>query len=164
MIVAWWFVVNRAHHANIGCNIPGSMPISSRIEEEGLVIPPTFLFRAGVLQKDSAQLLGITDNVLTGDFAAQAGANKIGRIRLEQLIEKIGWTTYQKNIEQLNNFAEEISAATISKLKPGTYKFIDFLDDDGCGTVNIKLAITMEIISDSVMLDFTDSSIMVKGI
>ena len=157
------FVVNRAHHANIGCNIPGSMPISSRIEEEGLVIPPTFLFRAGVLQKDSAQLLGITDNVLSGDFAAQAGANKIGRIRLEQLIEKIGWTTYQQNIEQLNNFAEEISAATISKLKPGTYKFTDFLDDDGCGTVNIKLAITMEIISDSVMLDFTDSSAMVKG-
>ena len=29
------FVVNRAHHANIGCNTPGSMPISSHLEEEG---------------------------------------------------------------------------------------------------------------------------------
>ena len=35
----------------------------------------------------------------------------------------------------------------------GTYKFIDFLDDDGCGTANIKLAITMKIISDSAILD-----------
>ena len=32
------FVVNRAHHADIGADTPGSMPISSSIEEEGLVL------------------------------------------------------------------------------------------------------------------------------
>ena len=30
------FVANRAHHANIGCETPGSMPMSQRLEEEGL--------------------------------------------------------------------------------------------------------------------------------
>ena len=157
------FVVNRAHHANIGCSTPGSMPISSTLEEEGLIIPPIFLYRAGVLQGDSAQLLGVANDTLTGDFAAQVGANKIGEIRLEQLIKKIGWITYLQNIEQLNNFAEGISLATISKLKKGTYKFVDYLDDDGYGTINIKIAIKMDIVSDSVILDFTDSSTMVKG-
>ena len=157
------FVVNRAHHANIGCSTPGSMPISSTLEEEGLIIPPTFLFRAGVLQEDATQLLGMAHNPLTGDFAAQVGANKIGGIRLEHLIEKMGWTTYLRNIEQLNNFAEGISSATISKLKSGTYKFVDYLDDDGFGTINIKIAVKMDIVSGFIVLDFTDSSIMVKG-
>ncbi len=157
------FVVNRAHHANIGCSTPGSMPISSTLEEEGLIIPPIFLFRAGVLQEDVTQLLGVANNSLAGDFAAQVGANKIGGIRLEQLIEKMGWTTYLQNIEQLNNFAERISSATISRLKSGTYKFVDYLDDDGYGTINIKIAVKMVIASDKVKLDFTDSSIMVKG-
>ena len=157
------FVVNRAHHANIGCSTPGSMPISSKLEDEGLIIPPTFLFKAGILQEDSAQLLGITDNALSGDFAAQVGANKIGEIRLEQLIDRIGWINYQQNTEQLNNFAMGISSAAIAKLKPGIYKFADYLDDDGCGTINIKLTVTMQILSDSVTLDFSDSSTMVKG-
>ena len=35
------FVANRAHHANIGCDTPGSMPVSQHLEEEGIVIPPT---------------------------------------------------------------------------------------------------------------------------
>ena len=35
------FVANRAHHANIGCDTPGSMPVSASLEEEGVIIPPT---------------------------------------------------------------------------------------------------------------------------
>lgn len=32
------FVANRAHHADIGAVTPGSMPISRRLEEEGMVL------------------------------------------------------------------------------------------------------------------------------
>ena len=45
------FVANRAHHADIGSDSPGSMPISHRLEEEGLVIPPSRLIRFGSLDK-----------------------------------------------------------------------------------------------------------------
>ena len=37
------FVANRAHHANIGADQPGSMPIASTLAEEGIIIPPTHL-------------------------------------------------------------------------------------------------------------------------
>ena len=40
------FVVNRAHHADIGASTPGSMPISSRLDQEGVVIEPTQLMRS----------------------------------------------------------------------------------------------------------------------
>jgi len=35
------FVVNRAHHADIGADSPGSMPISKNLQQEGVIIPPT---------------------------------------------------------------------------------------------------------------------------
>ncbi|MBL4819365.1 MAG: hydantoinase B/oxoprolinase family protein, partial [Gammaproteobacteria bacterium] len=44
------FVANRAHHADIGCDSPGSMPISKSLFEEGRLIPPSFLYRQGKLQ------------------------------------------------------------------------------------------------------------------
>ena len=49
------FMANRAHHADIGAESPGSMPISTRLEEEGLVIPPTLLVRGGDMQQDILQ-------------------------------------------------------------------------------------------------------------
>ena len=41
------FAVTRAHHANIGAHSPGSMPVSTHLTQEGLVIAPTLLKAAG---------------------------------------------------------------------------------------------------------------------
>ena len=42
------YAASRAHHAEIGGNRPGSMPPSARrLAEEGVVLPPTYLVRAG---------------------------------------------------------------------------------------------------------------------
>jgi len=41
------FVADRAHHADIGAESPGSMPLSRTLEEEGIVIAPTWIARGG---------------------------------------------------------------------------------------------------------------------
>ena len=46
------FVANRAHHADIGCPRPGSMPWSRTLADEGLVIPPTKFYAAGAVNED----------------------------------------------------------------------------------------------------------------
>jgi len=157
------FVANRAHHANIGCETPGSMPVSSTLEEEGIIIPPTWLLRQGILQAEAFHLPNVIDGALTGDFAAQAGANKVGVQRLGELVGKMGVQNYQICMNQLNNYADRITARTISELKQGSYKFEDYLDDDGCGTDDIRLAINLVISADQVELDLTESSPMVAG-
>ena len=74
------FVVNRAHHANIGSDSPGSMPNSSSLEEEGLVISPQYLYRKGVLNQELFLILKSlqkdTENneEIGGDFSAQLSA------------------------------------------------------------------------------------------
>ncbi|NKB31516.1 MAG: hydantoinase B/oxoprolinase family protein [Pseudomonadales bacterium] len=157
------FVANRAHHANIGCETPGSMPVSSSLEEEGIIIPPTWLLRDGELQAEAMHLPDVVNGELTGDFAAQAGANQVGVLRLQQLVEKMSSLEYESGMAQLNDYADRIAASTIQALSPAEYHFEDYLDDDGCGTSEILLAIDLTIGADEVVLDLTGSSAMVAG-
>jgi 5-oxoprolinase (ATP-hydrolysing) len=45
------FVASRAHHAEIGGTRPGSMPADAvSLQQEGVVISPTYLIRSGTPQ------------------------------------------------------------------------------------------------------------------
>ena len=156
------FVANRAHHANIGCDTPGSMPVSRTLMEEGVIIPPTIIIRAGKLQPAASVLPGIED-CLVGDFAAQAGANRVGVQRLEELVAKLGQDSYQEAMTQINDYADRITRAVISDLAPGVYSFSDVLDDDGIGPEPIKLSVVITIGSGAIELDFTGCSDQVPG-
>ena len=157
------FVANRAHHANIGCDTPGSMPLASSLEEEGIIIPPTFLMRGAKIQPHINPFFIAPSGELTGDFAAQAGANQIGVLGLRALSRKLGRLSYIKNMKELNNFAERVSLEMISKLSRGNYHFEDCLDEDGYGSRDIKLSVSLSVDSDMVEVDFRDSSDMIAG-
>lgn len=157
------FVANRAHHANIGCDTPGSMPISSRLEEEGIIIPPSLLIRSGEVQPVAERLPELSGGVLSGDFAAQAGANLLGVERLQQLVRRIGLENYRQGMIELNEYADRICAKTIAELPSGEYSFEDYLDDDGCGTKGIRLALTLRISSADIELDFSECARQVPG-
>ncbi|HXF63068.1 MAG TPA: hydantoinase B/oxoprolinase family protein, partial [Caldilineaceae bacterium] len=44
-----FFVASRAHHADVGGMSPGSLPLSTEIYQEGIIIPPVKLYKRGVL-------------------------------------------------------------------------------------------------------------------
>lgn len=157
------FVANRAHHANIGCETPGSMPLSTRLEEEGVIIPPTWLYRAGELQPSLPPLPDLDGDDISGDFAAQAGANRVGVKRLTRLVEQLGQQHYAEGMDQLNDYADRVTAATLDTLIPGQYRFEDFLDDDGQGSERIRLAVALHITADHVQIDLGESADMVSG-
>jgi 5-oxoprolinase (ATP-hydrolysing) len=87
------FVANRAHHAEIGGITPGSMPAhATRLVEEGVVIAPRYLVRAGVALFDEVSALlssapyptrNLPDNL--ADLHAQLAANRFGVERLLEL-------------------------------------------------------------------------------
>jgi N-methylhydantoinase B len=85
------FVVNRAHHADIGADTPGSMPLSTSLDEEGVVISPVLLVQGH--QTISKVMDLITCNMSRpdaskGDFLAQISANQTGVARLGDLIQQ----------------------------------------------------------------------------
>lgn len=157
------FVANRAHHANIGCDTPGSMPLSASLDEEGIVIPPTWLLRAGKLQPHGIALAEMQGEQLQGDIAAQVGANQVGIARLQELVSRTGSELYDLGVAEMNAYADRLMAAAISALQPGAYHFADVLDDDGLGTRDIRLALTLHIATDKIVMDFSDSAAQVPG-
>ena len=160
------FVANRAHHADIGAASPGSMPVSRTLEEEGLVIPPSYLLRRGRL--DEAFLASITDATRNphdarGDFSAQVSANRGGLARLEALVGPLGAEAYLAALEELNDYAERLARNALAEIPAGSYRFRDVMDDDGYGNESIPIEARVEVDGSGIRVDFSGTSPQVPG-
>ncbi len=160
------FVVNRAHHADIGASTPGSMPLSTSLNEEGVVIPPTHLIRAGVLDESLLNTLvskTSKPNHARADFSAQISANLVGVERIQELISMLGSPLYQLGITVLNDYAETLAKHAISAIPNGCYKFCDILDDDGVGQTEINIDVCIIVQDETLLVDFDGTHSQVKG-
>ncbi len=160
------FVANRAHHADIGADTPGSMPISCKLSEEGMIIPPTFVMRGGEI--DAARLSAITDATSNtaqsyGDFAAQISANGTGLMRLSALVAGMGIASYRQALGELNDYAARLAASALDAIPDGEYRFTDLMDDDGMGDSDILIAVNMRVSGHHIHLDFTGTAAQVAG-
>lgn len=157
------FVANRAHHANIGADTPGSMPISSRLEEEGLIIPPMLIVKAGEPVKDAMEYIRSLEGSDTyGDFAAQISANHTGVERLDQLVGN-NPALLLTGIGAINDYGERLARARLAEIPQGRYQFSDTLDDDGFGTEDITIAVTITVTPTNIDVDFAGTSPQVRG-
>lgn len=161
-----FYVANRAHHADIGGMSAGSMPLSTTLYQEGLIIPPLKIMRQGEPDRQLIQL--ILSNVRTpdereGDLAAQFMANTTGIRRLQELTEKYGSSVCEHYAARLMDYSEAVTRAAISDLPDGSYDFADFLDGDGMGTDDIPIRLTVKVSGDSIDFDFEKSGDQVKG-
>ena len=160
------FVANRAHHADIGSETPGSMPLSSSLFDEGLIIEPSFLVKAGVVDEDYfAGLMKYMRNrqESSGDFIAQVAANRRGLIRLTALIEKMGLQNYLLSLNLLNDYAAKLAKDSFREIKDGVYSFQDLLDDDGHGHEDILIRAAVKFEKGAITVDFTGSAEQVAG-
>lgn len=160
------FVANRAHHADIGAESPGSMPISHRLDEEGMVIPPSRLIRKGQLDKD---MMSVITRATTnpeqayGDFSAQISANHAGLSRLVALVETMGVKQYRLSLEELNDYAERLAQSALSNIPDGIYRFRDLMDDDGYGDVDIPIEVTIHVEGHLIHVDFQGTAEQTGG-
>ena len=160
------FCANRAHHADIGADTPGSMPLSRQLEDEGLVLSPQHYLRRGqVVPEVQARLeQGLRNPDATlGDFAAQLSANRTGLQRLVELVEGGGRAAFENALDDLNDYAEALASSAIESLPDGIYCSRALLDDDGAGTRPVALELSLHIDGSRARLDFTGSSPQVSG-
>ncbi|WP_321371345.1 hydantoinase B/oxoprolinase family protein [uncultured Draconibacterium sp.] len=159
------FVVNRAHHSEIGGISPGSMPPNAKnLEEEGVCIAPFFLVKNGQPDWDGMRniLLGnrfptrsVEENL--ADLNAALAANKNGSEALIDLIKKHGKETVQNYLDLLRDHAAQKMKATLRKFENGNYSATEFLDDGSKLQVNILLN------DGNCSIDFTGSAVVHKG-
>lgn len=161
-----YYVANRAHHADVGGMTSGSMPLSTSIFQEGIIISPLKIVERGAVDR---KIMGfLKTNVRTpiereGDFAAQIMANFTGIQRTLELLKKYGLDTVNFYAGSLKDYAERVMRATIESIPDGRYQFTDVLDDDGLGTAQIAIRLQMRVAGNLVRLDFSESDPQVAG-
>jgi N-methylhydantoinase B len=153
------FAVTRAHHADVGAAEPGSLPAESRrLEEEGVVIPPTQLDDA-VLEQLVSQMRN--PNERRGDLRAQLAAHGLAARRLEELCQRRGQPRVEAAMDELHAYSERLVRAAIGRLPDGRFEAADTLEPAGGGELEIRAAVT--VAGDEVEIDFTGTSAQHDG-
>ncbi|MGB1341475.1 MAG: hydantoinase B/oxoprolinase family protein [Pseudomonadales bacterium] len=158
------FVVNRAHHAQIGADTPGSMPISTSIDEEGCVIAPALLqARSRPVRAMMVWLKKTLGAGTMADLAAQSSANRVGSERLAALVKEFAGDDFLFAIQQLNAYGRTMALAGIARIPEGVYGFEDVMDSDGLDAEGVKIRVEVTIAEGNVNVDFSGTSAAVAG-
>ncbi|MCC6575405.1 MAG: hydantoinase B/oxoprolinase family protein [Planctomycetes bacterium] len=154
------YAANRAHHADIGGAAPGSMSPQTELMAEGLIIPPMLLTRE-TLALVAANTR--TPDERRGDLKAQQAACARGGQRLREAKQHWGGG-FDGLCDALVAHSRNLMRHSLKQLKPGVYRAADFMDDDGAGTTNIRVAVTLTVKrGGKLTFDFTGSAPQVKG-
>ncbi len=160
------YVASRAHHADVGGMTPGSMPIARELFQEGLIIPPVRLVKAGKI--DSGLLDLILANVRTpqerlGDIYAQVASNQRGVTRLQEITTQYGPGEITEYMGHLLAYSEKLTRELLQRFPDGVYTFIDYLDDDGVGDSPVPIHVEITVHGDRATVDFSGSAPQQKG-
>jgi N-methylhydantoinase B len=153
------YAASRAHHADVGGRIPGSMPAdSTALAEEGVVIEPTRLLREGELDRE------VLDAIVRGmrgprqrvaDLRAQLAANRAGAARVTELAERHGLDVLRAAMRATLDYAERRTRAAIAELGDGEREATDVLEaPEG----DLELRLRARVDGDALTLDFTGSA------
>ena len=162
VLVAW--VANRAHHADVGGEAPGSMPAhATRVDQEGIVIPPMLAVRSGMWRDEFlVPFLGATRTPAErrGDLSAQLGANEAGAIRMESIVTAVGPTRFATLSRALLDYGERRMRSAIAVLDDGVHSFTDFMEWDGD---LVPITVEVSVDGDELTADFSKSADQVQG-
>jgi N-methylhydantoinase B len=152
------FAANRAHHADVGGRVPGSMPAdSTTLDEEGVVIAPRVLDEAAI---DELVARMRQPAQRRADLRAQLAANRIGARRLVELAQQLGADALREATAAVLDYAERRTRACIAALPDGPREARDVLEGiDG----DIALALRATVDGDRLILDFAGSAQQHRG-
>jgi N-methylhydantoinase B len=156
------FSASRAHHADVGGPTPAGMPVdSTRLEDEGVVIPPTRVSE-GELERIAAQMRDPRQRL--ADLRAQLAANHVGEVRLLELADRHGLDSLRAGTGEILAYAERRTRAALSELPDGTFEAEDVMEVDAPDRErDVALRLTATIEGEDLMLDFSQTDPQVEG-
>jgi N-methylhydantoinase B len=156
------------HMSDNGGMVPGSIPISAEtIYQEGIRIPPTKLYKKGVLQSDVLEL--ILHNVRTSewnrfDLNALVAACRTASKRCVEIAERFGDDTFCTTMQMMLDRNLEAMRSIINMIVPEKPQYFeDFICDDGVGKGPYKIACTWWREGDVAVFDFEGTDPQAKS-
>lgn len=141
------YVINRAHHAEIGGKRPGSMPPDAKnLVEEGVVISPMYLIQKNVAQWDTLEDLlknvpyptrALPENL--ADINAALAALRSGEQALQELVRKHGLPKVHHYMYLLKQTARDALGKALQSFENKEFAATESLDDGL--TIQVKISI-----------------------
>jgi N-methylhydantoinase B len=156
------YIVNTAHHVDVGGAHPGSEAVQGVKDAfaEGIRVLPIKIIRDGEFEPDILRI--ILGNVrlpekVRGDLFAQRNANHVGADRLRKLIASHGLDQFDAIVDEILNRSEARTRELLAALPQGTYSFEDQMDDYGPGTEPIRVCVDVTLDEKGATVDFSRS-------
>ena len=154
------YVINRAHHAEIGGKRPGSMPPDARnLAEEGVAITPTYLVRRGQPQWAQVRRLfqdarypsrSLEENM--ADIKAALASLRSGQRALRALVAKHGLEKVHYYMQRLQDLAADTLEESLGQYRNKTCTATESLDDGH------TIQVTIDFSTTPYRFDFTGTS------
>ncbi len=161
------YVINRAHHAEIGGKRPGSMPPdATKLVEEGVVIPPTYLVKKGkvawetvenLLTKSPYPTRALAENI--ADIKAALASLRAGTEKLQALAKRHSLQSVHRYMKLLKRSAQTALQAALEQRfsiehSDEAYHFyaVERLDDGH--EIHVKISIQ----TGTILFDFGGTS------
>jgi N-methylhydantoinase B len=157
------------HMSDVGGKTPGSMPTDARtIYEEGVVIPPFTLYKAGQLNEDALRIILSQVRVPDwnrADLNGLVAACRTASRRVQEMCARFGVATYLAALDALldRNYRAMKTLLQVVFEEGRTLSFTDYICDDGVGYGPYELKLSLTRTGDKVHLDFTGSSPQAVG-
>ncbi len=141
------FVASRAHHAEIGGTRPGSMPPdATTLVEEGVVLEPRYLVKAGVARWEEIRHLllsatyptrAVDENI--ADLEAAVAANHRGAVALARLAREHGREVLLHYMAALSEQSAVRLKDVLRSVQGQSLEAVEYLDDGSPLRVRIHL-------------------------
>jgi N-methylhydantoinase B len=162
------FTGSIAHKADVGGTIPGSTSANAtEIFQEGMLLPPVRIWKAGELLPDVERLILANTrqpDLVHGDVTAQIAVTHNGAQRVQELCARFGADTLMDAFRAILDGAAADLRACLQRLPDGEASAEGFIDHDGVDTSKpIKLSVTIRVKSGRATFDFSGSDPQARG-
>ncbi len=153
------YVINRAHHAEIGGSRPGSMPPDATcLAEEGVVLTPFYLVKKGKVQWKTLEEKLTTAKFPTrslheniADINAALASLKTGELALQKMVKTHGLKKVHHYMQALKDTSFDALKSALKNFNNKKFKAIERLDDGHQIHANINFG-------RQIKFDFTGTS------
>lgn len=161
------YAATMAHHSDVGGIAPGSVAIYSKeIFQEGLCLPMLKLYEKGQPSRAIFSIIERNTRLpiqVIGDLKAQLAACNAGERGYLGLLEKFGRGELAGYLQALQDDAEIRMRGAIRKLRKGSFTNVDYIDGVGDAPQRLQIAVTVQIVDDEVVLDFSGTSAQIEA-
>jgi len=161
------FASCRVHVLDLMQKDVGYVLDSTDMYQEGIFFPVVRLYREGEINDDIFNIIRFNSRLPShtiGDIQAEVSSVVTGVNRTQELAAKFGVETLVEAMDEINDHGERLALAALRRLPKGTWSAVDYVDHDGIDLDKpVKLAVTVTVTDDEMIIDWTDSADDVRG-